>query len=99
MSVIEYASDGENDGRGARARQVEVPYWIAIGAAGRREVLNSAGRGSRLFIIDFDPATGALALDLRFRDPGDESGGISLGGANWAGVTGKAAPHGAVFSR
>ena len=77
----------------------EAPHWIAIDATGRRIVLNSAGRGSRLFIIDFDPATGALSLDRRFRDPGDEGAGITLSGANWAGFTGKVAPHGAVFSR
>ena len=77
----------------------EAPHWIAIDASGRRVVLNSAGRGSRLFIIDFDPATGALSLDRRFRDPGDESAGISLSGANWAGFTGTVVPHAAVFSR
>lgn len=77
----------------------EAPHWIAIDATGRRVVLNSGGKGSRLFVIDFDPANGRLSLDRRFHDPGDASAGISLSGANWAGFTGKVAPHGAVFSR
>ena len=77
----------------------EYPHWIAIDARGRRIVLNSAGRGSRLFIIDFDPATGALSLDAHFRDAGSDRPGISLTGSNWPGFTGMVVPHGAVFSR
>jgi hypothetical protein len=77
----------------------ESPHWIAIDATGRRVVLNSGGKGSRLCVIDFDPANGRLALDQRFRDPGSTSAGISLSGANWAGFTGVVSPHGAVFSR
>ena len=77
----------------------EAPHWIAIDATGRRVVLNSGGKGSRLFVIEFDPANGRLALDERFRDPGSTSAGISLSGANWSGFTGVVSPHGAVFSR
>jgi hypothetical protein len=77
----------------------EAPHWIAIDAAGQRVVLNSGGRGSRLFIIDFDRASGRLALDEKFRDRGAATAGISLIGANWAGFTGTVIPHGAVFSR
>ena len=77
----------------------EAPHWIAIDAAGRRVVLDSGGRGSRLFVIDFDPSNGRLALDERFRDPGAAGAGISLSGANWKGFTGVVTPHGAVFSR
>jgi hypothetical protein len=77
----------------------ERPHWIAIDTNGRRIVLNSAGNGSRLFIIDFDPATGRLALDEQFRDPGSDQPGISLAGANWPAFTGTVVPHGAVFSR
>jgi hypothetical protein len=77
----------------------EAPHWIATDATGRRVVLNSGGSGSRLFVIDFDPENGRLALDQKFRDPGSASAGISLSGANWAGFTGVVSPHGAVFSR
>lgn len=80
----------------------EQPHWIAIDGTGRRVVLNSAGRGkgNRLFVIDFDPASGALALDERFRDAGATRPGVSLTARTWPhGFTGTAVPHGTVFSR
>ena len=80
----------------------EQPHWIAIDGAGRRIALNSAGggTGNRLFIIDFDPASGALTLDERFRDAGAARPGVSLSQKTWPhGFTGKAIPHGTVFSR
>lgn len=77
----------------------EHPHWIAIDTSGRRIVLNSAGSGSRLFVIDFDPGTGHLAIDEKFRDAGSDRPGIGLTGSNWPGFTGLVVPHGAVFSR
>lgn len=78
----------------------EQPHWIAIDPAGKRVVLNSGGRGSRLFVIDFDPGTGTLGLDGRFRDAGSPRAGIRLSGKAWPhGFTGSAVPHGTVFSR
>ena len=82
--------------------QDEQPHWIAIDATGRRVVLNSAGAGTgnRLFIINFDPVTGRLALDERFHDPGSARPGISMTGKSWPhGFTGTVVPHGTVFSR
>ena len=77
----------------------EYPHWVAIDRSGRRIVLNSAGHGSLLFIINFDPATGALAVDQRFRDAGSTVPGISMDGRKWPhGFTGNAVPHGSVFS-
>src|SRR4029450_9041065 len=66
----------------------EQPHWIAIDGTGRRVVLNSAGAGTgnRLFIIDVDPASGALTLDERFRDAGATRAGVSLSQKTW--------PHG-----
>lgn len=78
----------------------EHPHWIAIDPTGRRIVLNSAGKGNRMFIIDLDRTTGRLTLDDRFRDPGSDRPGISLAGKNWPqGFAGNVEPHGAVFSR
>lgn len=80
----------------------ELPHWIAIDGAGRRVVLNSGGyaRSNRLYVINFDPATGQLALDERFKDPGSDRPGINLSGRTWPhGFVGTAAPHGTVFSR
>jgi hypothetical protein len=80
----------------------ELPHWISIDAAGRRIVLNSggSGAGNRLYIIDLDPATGVLTMDDKFRDAGSDRPGVSLSGKTWPhGFTGKALPHGTVFSR
>lgn len=77
----------------------ENPHWIAIDRTGRRIVLNSAGKGSRIFLIDFDPASGRLAVDEHFRDPNSDRAGISLVGPNWSRAdSGSVVPHGAVFS-
>jgi hypothetical protein len=80
----------------------ERPHWIAIDGTGRRVVLNSAGdaKSNRLFVVDFNPANGALSIDTRFRDPGATHSGIDLTGKTWPhGFTGRVAPHGTVFSR
>lgn len=80
----------------------EQPHWLAMDRAGRRVVMNSGGNsaGNRLFMLDFDPATGRLTLDERFRDAGSARVGISLNGKTWPhGFSGKALPHGTVFSQ
>jgi hypothetical protein len=80
----------------------EQPHWIAVDPTGRRIVLNSAGAGAgdRLFVVDFDPASGALKLDDRFRDAGATRPGVSFKQRAWPhGFTGTAIPHGSVFSR
>lgn len=80
----------------------EEPHWMAIDPTGRRVVLNSSGggTGNRLFVLNFDPATGQLSFDERFRDAGSTSNGIALTRKTWPhGFSGKAIPHGTVFSR
>jgi len=80
----------------------EEPHWLAIDPSGRRLVVNSGGytKSNRLFVINFDPASGALSIDDSFRDAGSTRPGIDLTGKAWPhGFSGKAAPHGTVFSR
>lgn len=80
----------------------ESPHWLAIDRAGRRLVTNSSSykSGNRLFVVHFDPATGALTLDERFRDAGGARPGIRFAQRTWPhGFTGTAVPHGTVFSR
>jgi hypothetical protein len=80
----------------------EQPHWLAIDPSGRRLVMNSGGYGknNRLYVIDFDPASGSLSLDARFRDRRDGRPGLDMTGAQWPhGFSGKAQPHGTVFSR
>ena len=75
---------------------------MAIDPAGRRVVLNSGGysQSNRLFVLEFDPVTGRLTMDRRFRDPGSSRDGVNMDDKTWPhGFSGKALPHGTVFSR
>ena len=55
---------------------------------------------SRVLLAKLDRATGALRLDSAFTTPGAERPGVDFGREQWPqGPTGRAIPHGAVFSR
>ncbi len=77
------------------------PHWIALEPGGKRIVINSGEYAEhRLFIANFDPQSGALSLDNKFRDRGSDRPGVSMDGKTWPhGFHGNAYPHGAVFSR
>jgi hypothetical protein len=80
----------------------ESPHWISMDRTGTRVVLNSGGYGTanRLYVVAFDPSSGRLSLDERFRDSGSPSAGVTMSGRTWPhGFTGTATPHGTVFSR
>ncbi|MGH7583164.1 MAG: hypothetical protein ACREL5_08070 [Gemmatimonadales bacterium] len=80
----------------------EAPHWLAIDPSGRRLVVNSGGyvKGDRVFVVDFDPDDGHLAVDSLFRDAGSDRPGVDFASRTWPhGFTGRALPHGAVFSR
>jgi hypothetical protein len=79
----------------------QMPHWISPDESGRRIVLNSGEYGEhRIYMINFDPQTGKLALDERFRDAGSDQPGVSMDGKSWPhGFKGDAFPHGTVFSR
>jgi hypothetical protein len=67
-----------------------VPHWLALAPDGRRLVLTGYGSmADRVVLLTHDPATGALALDDRFREDGATVPGVRISGV----------PHGAVFSR
>ena len=67
-------------------------------AARRRHRLR--GHEHRVVIARFDPATGQLALDERFREEGATVPGFRMDNKTWPhGGSAKGMPHGAVFSR
>lgn len=79
----------------------EFPHWISMDPTGKRVVMNSGGgKTNRIYIVNFNPVSGALAIDEKFRDKGSDTPGISMRGKTWPhGIIAKAVPHGTVFSR
>jgi hypothetical protein len=78
----------------------DVPHWIAISPDQRRVVVTGyEGMQHRVVIARFDPATGQLAIDERFRDEGAAEPGFRMDNKTWPhGGTARGIPHGAVFS-
>jgi hypothetical protein len=77
------------------------PHWIALAPDGHRIVISGGKQAllTRVLLATIDPRTGELKLDTRFRDKGSAQPGISFDRASWPhGTTGRAVPHGAVFS-
>jgi hypothetical protein len=77
-----------------------IPHWTAWDAKTQRLVvtagLNTRGR---LYLVKFDPATGALTMDETFRDT-DGQVGFNFENRQWPhGWKGTGLPHAAVFSR
>jgi hypothetical protein len=67
-----------------------VPHWLALEPNSGRLVLTGYGAmADRVVLLTHDPATGALAIDDRFREVGTTIPGVRVTGV----------PHGAVFSR
>ena len=79
----------------------DVPHWIAISPDHRRVVVTGyQGMRHRVVIARFDPATGHLAIDDRFREEGASQPGFRMDDKTWPhGGAAKGIPHGAVFSR
>ena len=75
------------------------PHWIARDPSSNRVVVTDQGDGPPMVMIGhFDPVTGKLAWDEKFRDAGASRPGLSFLNVSWPnGVKGKATPHGAVF--
>lgn len=80
----------------------DKPHWIALDPNGKRIVISGGDDSleSRLLIANIDSKTGKLSLDEAFREKGAKLAGINFDRESWLhGKTGRAIPHGAVFSR
>jgi hypothetical protein len=79
----------------------DVPHWIAVSPDQRRVVVTGYGTmRHRVVLLRFDPATGRLALDARFSEPGASEPGYRMDGKTWPhGGSAPGIPHGAVFGR
>jgi hypothetical protein len=78
----------------------DVPHWIAISPDHRRVVVTGyQNLQHRVMIARFDPASGQLAWDTRFRERGATEPGFRMDDKTWPhGGQAKGIPHGAVFS-
>ncbi len=79
----------------------DVPHWIAVSADERRVAITGYGTMQhRVVIARFDPPTGQLTIDERFREEGADEPGFGMDDETWPhGGQAKGIPHGAVFSR
>ncbi|HEX9164591.1 MAG TPA: hypothetical protein VF862_01670, partial [Gemmatimonadales bacterium] len=79
----------------------DIPHWISISPDHRRLVVTGYGTMEhRVEIVRFDPATGALSRDDRFREEGAAEPGFRMDDKTWPhGGSARGVPHGAVFSR
>jgi hypothetical protein len=79
----------------------DVPHWIAMSEDQRRVVITGyGGLRHRVMMARFDPATGQLAVDERFREEAATQPGFRMDDKTWPhGGNAKGIPHGAVFDR
>jgi hypothetical protein len=79
----------------------DVPHWIALSADRRRLAITGYGDlQHRVMIARFDPTSGRLMLDERFRESAASAAGFRMDDKTWPhGGNARAIPHGAVFSR
>ena len=100
--VVENISNPEDVREVSRVTfdSMQFPHWISADSSGRRLVVDSGGYGAnRVYILNFNPETGELQLDERFRDSVSDQPGVNMDGKSWPhGFQGDAFPHGAVFS-
>lgn len=73
------------------------PHWTGYDAKTQRVVVT--GQMSRLYLLKFDPQTGALAIDETFHDTNGKPG-FDFSNRDWPQAWhGSGRPHGVVFSR
>ena len=76
------------------------PHWTGWDTKTNRVVVTTGGAGDpRLYMLKFDPASGAISVDEAFRDS-DGKPGFNFSNRDWPhGWKGSGVPHGVVFSR
>jgi hypothetical protein len=79
----------------------QQPHWISLAPDGERIVISGGKEAleTRVLLARIDHSTGKLSLEQSFRDKGAKEPGVSFDRKAWPhGETGRALPHGAVFS-
>lgn len=73
-----------------------MPHWLAADRKGDRLVVTGS-EGNWVLIVNFDPQTGKMSVDERFRQPGSATPGVRLTVADGA-TSGPARVHGSLFA-
>jgi hypothetical protein len=84
--MIAFISDPEHprEASSVNIGNDEYPHWLAADPTNTRLVVNSGGsKGNRLFILNYDKKTGALAIDKRFRNANDTVPGLKMSARRW----------------
>ncbi len=78
----------------------QSPHWLSYDDVYHRIVVVNAGSGEdRIWMLDFNPSTGSIKIDERFRDANSNRPGVNFDRQEWPhGNTGRAIPHGSVFA-
>jgi len=98
--VVLDISNGEHPAEVTRVTldQAITPHWTSYDAKTRRLAVTGYGE-DRLFLLRFDPNSGALAIDTAFHDQKDKPG-FDFDHRTWPHRwTGSAIAHGVVFSK
>jgi hypothetical protein len=76
------------------------PHWTGWDPKTNRVVVTTGGTGDpRLYMLKFDPSSGAISVDEAFHDS-DGKPGVNFSNRDWPhGWKGSGVPHGVVFSR
>jgi hypothetical protein len=76
------------------------PHWTGWDPKTNRVVVTTGGTGNpRLYMLKFDPKSGAISVDEAFHDS-DGKPGFNFSNRDWPhGWKGSGVPHGVVFSR
>jgi hypothetical protein len=76
------------------------PHWTGWDSKTNRVVVTTGGTGDpRLYMLKFDPSSGAISVDEGFHDA-DGKPGFNFSNRDWPhGWRGSGVPHGVVFSR
>jgi hypothetical protein len=79
----------------------EIPHWLGLEPGGDRIVITGYEQlESRLLLATLDRTTGAIRLDPTFKARDAGQPGVDFNREQWPhGHSGRAIPHGAVFSR
>ena len=76
------------------------PHWISRDPGSDRLVMTAEGPKPAVRLARFDTATGRLTWDTSFRERAGAPLGVAFDRTTWPGsASGRAAPHGALFSR